>query len=180
MTHSANTGTILDRILATKRNEVAAFSPRERSDLAAKCSDAPPTRGFATTLKQAGKIALIAEVKKASPSKGIIRADFAPAEIAHAYFDGGASCLSVLTDETYFQGHLDYLRVVRDVVPLPLLRKDFIIDSVQIYEARAFGADAMLADCCRASRCRRSARNAGNGAKHRLRGFGGSPRQGRT
>ena len=145
MTEPAKTGTILDRILATKRDEVAAFSPRERSDLAAKCSGAPPVRGFTKALASPpGSVSLIAEVKKASPSKGVIRADFAPAEIARAYYEGGASCLSVLTDETYFQGHLDYLRVVREAVPLPLLRKDFIIDAVQIYEARMFGADAIL------------------------------------
>lgn len=138
------TGTILDRILETKRSEVAALLARETlPDLAARCADAPPARGFRAAL-YGGEVALIAEVKKASPSKGVIRADFDPASIARAYYEGGAACLSVLTDETYFQGHLDYLRVVRDAVPLQLLRKDFIIHAAQIYEARAAGADAIL------------------------------------
>ena len=139
------TGTILNRILATKREEIAAISPQERSNLIAQCRDAPPVRGFAAALVAAsGSVVLIAEVKKASPSKGIIRADFAPAKIARAYYEGGASCLSVLTDETYFQGHLEYLRDVRAAVPLPLLRKDFVVDAVQMYQARVFGADAVL------------------------------------
>lgn len=136
---------ILQRILATKRDEVAALRAREKmADLMARAADQPPTRGFARALAQAPAVALIAEVKKASPSKGVIRADFDPATIARAYQGGGAVCLSVLTDETYFQGSLDYLAAIRAAVPLPLLRKDFVIDVSQIYEARVAGADAVL------------------------------------
>lgn len=139
------TGTILDTILATKQDEIAALRSRTRiADLMAACVDLPPTRGFRAALTAVAGTALIAEVKKASPSKGIIRADFNPVAIAQAYHAGGAACLSVLTDTTYFQGDLTYLAAIREVVPLPLLRKDFLIDPAQIYEARVAGADAIL------------------------------------
>lgn len=139
--------TILDRILDTKRAEIDALrAPRAAlADLRRRCDDAPPTRGFADALRAAAPdVALIAEVKKASPSKGVIRPDFDPVAIARAYHAGGARCLSVLTDRDYFQGDLAYLQAIRDAVPIPLLRKDFLIDSAQIWEARAAGADAVL------------------------------------
>jgi indole-3-glycerol phosphate synthase len=137
---------ILDRILATKADEVTRLrAGRDRIQaLMAACADLPPTRGFAAALVAATAVALIAEVKKASPSKGILRADFDPVHIARDYARAGATCLSVLTDETYFQGNLDYLRQIRDAVAVPLLRKDFMIDPAQIYEARLAGADAIL------------------------------------
>ena len=142
------TGTILDRILETKRAEVAALKgtrSRTAREWMEQCEDLPPTRGFKAALAAAAPdVALIAEVKKASPSKGVIRPDFDPVAIARAYEAGGATCLSVLTDETYFQGSLAYLGAIRDAVGLPLLRKDFIIDPVQVYEARLAGADAVL------------------------------------
>lgn len=138
--------TILDRINETKRGEIDALKASFRSgtgrELAEQCADLPPTRGFKKALTPA--VQLIAEVKKASPSKGVIRPNFDPVAIAQAYERGGASCLSVLTDETYFQGSLSYLSRVRDTVALPLLRKDFILDPVQIYQARLAGADAIL------------------------------------
>ena len=134
---------ILEKILATKREEVAALKAQSTpAKLLARCAELPPTRGFRVAL--AAPVALIAEVKKASPSKGLIRPDFDPVAIARAYFAGGASCLSVLTDETYFQGSLGYLATIREAVPLPLLRKDFLIDPIQVYEARLAGADAIL------------------------------------
>jgi indole-3-glycerol phosphate synthase len=143
MTSTSVEPTILDRILTTKRAEVAGLRARlPIADLMAQSADLPPTRGFRARLV-AGR-ALIAEVKKASPSKGLIRADFDPVAIARAYELGGADCLSVLTDETYFQGSLAYLSAIRGAVALPLLRKDFVIDPSQIYEARVAGADAIL------------------------------------
>ena len=143
------TGTVLDRILETKRAEVAGLRARVKiADLMARCADLPPTRGFRAALttpqQPDSPFALIAEIKRASPSRGIIRADFDPVALARAYEDGGANCLSVLTDETYFGGHLDYLAAVRAQVPLPLLRKDFVVDPIQIYESRVAGADAIL------------------------------------
>jgi indole-3-glycerol phosphate synthase len=136
---------MLSEILATKRTEVQRR--REQVSLAfmqERLIDAPPTRDFRGALASAPEIGLIAEVKKASPSKGVIREDFDPLEIARAYAAAGATCLSVLTDEAYFQGKLEYLRQIRDIVSLPLLRKDFIVDPWQIAESRAAGADAIL------------------------------------
>lgn len=136
--------TILDTIIAQKRVEVAALQPRaaELKRLAAQRSE---RRDFAAALRRADKrVALIAEVKKASPSAGVIRPDFDPVAIARDYERGGALCLSVLTDEKFFQGHLDYLRRIREAVKLPLLRKDFIVDELQIHEAAAAGADCVL------------------------------------
>ncbi len=143
-------GTILDKIVATKREEVAAARaavPANR--LREQIEEAPPCRDFFAALAAEGPIKLIAEVKKASPSKGVIRPDFHPLEIAAAYQLGGAACLSVLTDRHYFQGSLDYLREIRQRIALPALRKDFILDSYQLLEARAAGADAVLliAEC---------------------------------
>ena len=140
--------TILDTILARKREEVAAR--RERTslfELKARAASAPPLRGFADAVAAkiaAGQAAVIAEVKKASPSKGVIRADFDPAAIARSYADGGAACLSVLTDVDFFQGADEYLVAARDACALPVLRKDFIVDAYQLYEARVLGADCVL------------------------------------
>lgn len=138
--------TVLDRILATKQDEVAQLRSGRNAlgELRDRCADLPPTRGFAKRLAQADGTALIAEVKKASPSKGLIRPDFDPVAIADSYHHGGAHCLSILTDQTYFQGNLDFLATIRERVPLPLLRKDFLIDTAQVWEARAAGADAIL------------------------------------
>ena len=140
---------ILDRILETKKEEITAAKSRMSvADQIARIGDLEDQpRGFARalrTMRDSGGTALITEVKKASPSKGVIRADFDPVEIAQIYQDGGATCLSVLTDEQYFQGHLRFLALIREQVSLPLLRKDFIIDPYQVYEARAAGADAIL------------------------------------
>lgn len=142
--------TILDKIVATKRTEIdhakAAVPERE---LLARLADALPVRNFFSPLAAGGPIRLIAEVKKASPSAGVIRADFDPVAIAKIYEAHGASCISVLTDETYFQGRLEYLTQIRRSVSLPVLRKDFILDSYQLLEARVAGADAVLliAEC---------------------------------
>lgn len=139
---------ILNTILARKREEIAERGARvPLVDLVAQATDAPPTRGFAAALQATiadGDPAVIAEVKRASPSKGLIRPDFHPAEIAVSYEFGGASCLSVLTDVDFFQGADDYLRQARDACTLPVLRKDFTIDPYQVYEARALGADCIL------------------------------------
>lgn len=142
--------TILDRIVATKRSEIAAAkAARSERELRAALETAPPPRGFFAALAAPGSIRLIAEVKKASPSRGVIRADFDPVAIAKIYEAHGAACLSVLTDEPFFQGHLDYLRRVRANVAIPVLRKDFILDEYQLLEARAAGADAalLIAEC---------------------------------
>lgn len=136
--------TVLDRICNDKRAHVdLKKSQTPLSLLQEDIKNLPATRGFIDALV-GQNLALIAEVKKASPSKGIIRADFDPVVIARAYESAGASCLSVLTDEPYFQGHDDYLRAVRAAVSCPLLRKDFMIDEYQVYEARALGADCIL------------------------------------
>lgn len=142
--------TILDKIVATTRQTIAkdkANVPAER--LARSISDAPPTRDFYAALARGSEVRLIAEVKKASPSAGLIRADFDPVEIAKTYEASGAACISVLTDEPFFQGSLDYLAAIRQSVDLPLLRKDFIVDSYQLLQARAAGADCVLliAEC---------------------------------
>lgn len=139
---------VLTRICDDTRAEVArrkAVRPFAAVDAEARAAD--PTRGFAAALAAthaAGRHALIAEIKKASPSKGLIRADFDPPELARAYLAGGASCLSVLTDQPYFQGRDEYLVAARAAVPLPVLRKDFMVDPWQIAESRALGADCIL------------------------------------
>lgn len=140
---------ILDKILKTKVEDVAAAKAREPlAELQRRVGDLEDQpRGFAEALRimaESGGTALIAEVKKGSPSKGIIRADFDPIEIAESYQQGGATCLSVLTDEQFFFGHLRFLGLIREQVSLPLLRKDFIIDPYQVVQARVAGADAIL------------------------------------
>lgn len=141
---------MLDKIVVAKRQEVAACRERVSEDeLRRRVADAPPVRDFFAALVQPQSIQLIAEVKKASPSAGVIRADFDPVRIARIYEEHGAACLSVLTDEPFFQGRLEYLQAVRQSVSIPVLRKDFILDSYQLLEARAAGADAVLliAEC---------------------------------
>ena len=138
---------ILDRILETKRAEVAAKkATTSLASLDAMMARRDTPRGFGAALDKRVKTgpALIAEVKKASPSKGVIREDFDPPAHARAYLKGGATCLSVLTDEQYFQGDDAYLALIHDAVPLPLLRKDFLVDPWQVHESRALGADAIL------------------------------------
>ncbi len=138
---------ILHTILETKHKEVADLRTRlSMADAKAQAADAPRARDFYQALTKTPRraINLIAEVKKASPSAGIIRPDFDPPIIARQYATGGADAISVLTDEHYFQGSLDFLRQVRKAVDLPIIRKDFIIDPLQIYQARACGADAVL------------------------------------
>ena len=139
---------ILQRILERKREEVATRKQRvPLAQLRARNVGAEPARGFAAALRarvERRQVAVIAEVKKASPSKGLIRADFDPAAIACSYADGGATCLSVLTDVDFFQGSDAYLGEARAACGLPVLRKDFIIDVYQVHEARAIGADAIL------------------------------------
>ena len=139
---------ILAEICANTRAEVARRAQEQSlDDIKARAADAPPTRGFARALMDAaacGRTGLIAEIKKASPSAGLIRPDFDPAAIARAYRDGGAVCLSVLTDQTYFQGSATHLRDASHAVDLPILRKDFILTDWQIYESRALGADCIL------------------------------------
>lgn len=142
--------TILDKIVATKREEIArAKAAVPLAALREQLAAAPQARDFFAPLAAGRPIKLIAEVKKASPSKGVIRADFDPVAIARTYEAHGATCLSVLTDEPYFQGRLDYLRQVRRAVNIPVLRKDFILDTYQLVEARVAGADAalLIAEC---------------------------------
>ena len=139
---------VLNKIVAVKRQELAAAL--ERKSLAVMRADAESrvlTRDFEAALRgklAAGKSAVIAEIKKASPSRGVLREDFVPADIAQTYSENGAACLSVLTDSQFFQGSVDYLKQARASCQLPVLRKDFMVDPYQIYESRAMGADAVL------------------------------------
>lgn len=144
----SNTPDILKKIIQRKQQEIS-----DRKQAIAELSlielahEASPVRGFVDSMRQtiaAGDPAVIAEIKKASPSKGVIRENFKPAEIAKSYQQGGASCLSVLTDIDFFQGSDDYLKQARAACDLPVIRKDFIVDSYQVYEARAMGADCIL------------------------------------
>ena len=139
---------ILNKILATKAIEVAATKSKLSIEQVQKlAAEQTPARDFVRAIRAkiaAGQAAVIAEIKKASPSKGVIRADFKPAEIASSYEQGGAACLSVLTDVQYFQGSADFLKTARAACSLPVLRKDFMIDAYQVFEARAMGADCIL------------------------------------
>jgi indole-3-glycerol phosphate synthase len=139
---------ILDKIVAVKLQEVAAAKTRKSLELVrADAESRVLTRDFVGAIRAKiaeGKPAVIAEVKKASPSKGVIREDFIPADIAQSYAEFGAACLSVLTDVQFFQGSVDYLKQARASCQLPVLRKDFMVDSYQIYESRSMGADAVL------------------------------------
>jgi len=159
-------GTFLTRILEHKRAEVARQSADQPlAELRARIAAAPPARPLGAALRRPGRAALIAEVKKASPSKGVLIEDFDPLALARTYAANGAAAISVLTDERFFQGSLEYLRAIRELgdrgwdiedrsgystpiryslLPIPLLRKDFIIDPYQVYQARAYGADALL------------------------------------
>jgi indole-3-glycerol phosphate synthase len=136
----------LDQIVATTRTALdARRAATSLADFQARIAGLPPTRGFARALRQAPKRpAVIAEIKQASPSGGLLRPDLDPLDVARTYEAAGASCLSVLTEEAHFQGHLGRLAEVRGVVSLPLLQKDFLVDPYQVYEARAAGADAIL------------------------------------
>jgi indole-3-glycerol phosphate synthase len=139
---------ILEKIVAVKREEVAAAIQRKTfADVRFDAESRVLTRDFVGAMREkiaSGHAAVIAEIKKASPSKGVLRADFIPADIAQSYAEYGAACLSVLTDVQFFQGSVDYLKQARASCQLPVLRKDFMVDAYQIYESRAMGADAIL------------------------------------
>ena len=139
---------ILKKILAVKTQEVtAAQAVQPLAEIRAEAAQASPPRDFVGAIRSkiaAGQAAVIAEIKKASPSKGVLRVDFRPAEIAASYASHGAACLSVLTDRQFFQGNADYLQQARAACSIPVLRKDFIVDEYQIYQARTMGADAIL------------------------------------
>ncbi|MCE3606971.1 indole-3-glycerol phosphate synthase TrpC [Massilia sp. P8910] len=143
---------ILNKILAVKADEIATAKKYRdlaslRSEVEADAEARRKLRGFEASLRKhiaAGQAGVIAEVKKASPSKGVLRADFRPANIAESYARHGAACLSVLTDVQFFQGHVEYLKQARAACEIPVIRKDFMIDMYQVYEARAMGADAIL------------------------------------
>lgn len=142
--------TILDKIIEQKRLDIAAAQDAcSLSELQARVNTAPPPRDFLKSILDHHPMGMIAEVKKASPSAGLIREDFDPVEIARTYEANGAACISVLTDEHFFQGHLSFLEAIRREVQIPVLRKDFIIDPYQVWEARASGADCILliAEC---------------------------------
>lgn len=143
-----DTPTILKKIIATKEVEIdAGLKQFSLAAMKAKALDGEQPRDFVAAIKEnynQQKPAVIAEIKKASPSKGVLREHFIPREIAESYLQGGASCLSILTDKNYFQGSNNYVTDIRQCSPLPILRKDFIIDPFQIYEARAIGADCIL------------------------------------
>lgn len=145
---STGQATILQTILQRKQQEVEAAQAQLRlAELSALAQDQPPCRGFTASLTAAvaaGQCGIIAEIKKASPSKGVIREEFNPSELARTYQQAGANCLSVLTDRDFFQGAPEYLQHARDACTLPLLRKDFVIDEYQIVEARTLGADCVL------------------------------------
>ncbi len=139
---------ILQKILTVKAQEVAAArAAKPLAEICAEAASASPPRNFVAAIRNkiaAGQAAVIAEIKKASPSKGVLRADFRPAEIAASYAQHGAACLSVLTDQQFFQGSADYLQQARHACAIPVLRKDFIVDEYQIYQSRAMGADCIL------------------------------------
>ena len=146
---------VLDRILEKTRETIVRDRGQcSATDWLSTPSATQPCRGFVNSLSSAKPIGLIAEIKRASPSAGLIRDDFDPPRLAQQYRDGGAACLSVLTDEPFFQGSLDYIPAVRDAVTLPVLRKDFLIDPYQIDQARGIGADCVLliAECLPGSR----------------------------
>lgn len=144
----SKTPDILQKILQRKSEEITeAVAKESLIDLSKRAENALPVRGFIQSIENkiaAGKAGVIAEIKKASPSKGVMRENFVPAEIAQSYEKGGAACLSILTDVDFFQGATDYLIQAREATNLPVIRKDFIIDSYQVYEARAMNADCIL------------------------------------
>ncbi|HSG61089.1 MAG TPA: indole-3-glycerol phosphate synthase TrpC [Pseudomonadales bacterium] len=143
-----NTPTILKKILDHKQLEIDVNSRKvSLAELRDRAADKPPCRGFVAALRhkiEAGQAGVIAEIKKASPSKGVIREHFVPSDIAASYEDGGAACLSVLTDEMFFQGSAEYLQQARNACALPVIRKDFLINDYHVYEARAMDADCIL------------------------------------